>query len=263
MSIMATETRFFRAVLCFFIPALILAGCQSIPDPADYIVKKGGIYLVTSPARAQIWIDGTNSYKVTADSVYNLEAGSYIVTLKHFGYRDSTFTVQVEKGICDIMTINLAPCQLLDSVGSALVYAFNGSSEAKPAGITFSSGLANNFLNRDTVDFFYLEKDTTLRSPDYLSNSTVGEHKRVSYFLLSANKDINDLAPVPKQYVEGDPDWLSSVPDTTSGYFFVYDSDKHYSKILINKKILKTGTSPNSLEIIGYYNLIPDDLNFK
>ncbi len=57
----------------------------------------GSIYLTSEPNGAKILLLGTDTKKVTPDSIVNLESGLYEVTLQLENYKDTSFAVQVFK----------------------------------------------------------------------------------------------------------------------------------------------------------------------
>lgn len=232
-------------------------GCQSIPDPVDYVIKRGGIDLRSFPDTAYIYVDGIYTHKATRDSVIDLEPGDYLVTLKRFGYTDTSFSVTVTKGACQQLYIVLAPHQVLDSAGPATLFWSDGVVEQKPSGLVLATGLAFNINQKDSVDFFYFKNDGVLMSPHYVTN-----RNKKSFFLPTNYYDLKDGLSVPKRYTQGDSDWKDTLPDSTTGYFYVYDSNKHYSKIKITKWT-NSRTDSASIIINGYYNLFADSLSFR
>ncbi len=58
-------------------------------------VKLGKIILYSAPVDADIFLFGTDTDKNTPDSLTNLSAGVYEITLKKEGYFDSTFTIEM------------------------------------------------------------------------------------------------------------------------------------------------------------------------
>ncbi len=67
---------------------------------ADEIVvegphNQGKLVIVSEPAGAQIFLMGTNTNRVTPDSILGLESGDYQITLKKESCFDTTFKVKV------------------------------------------------------------------------------------------------------------------------------------------------------------------------
>lgn len=60
-------------------------------------IESGSVYLESSPAGAQIFLEGINTNKITPSTIENLDEGSHQFTLKLSGYKDTTFSVNVIK----------------------------------------------------------------------------------------------------------------------------------------------------------------------
>lgn len=259
---MKENIRFFISVVLLGFIVFFSGACESSPNPDDYILKKGGLDITSYPAKAQIWLNGLNSYKVTRDSIINLDPGTYKVTLVSPGYFDSTFQVTVSLGIAKHLEIDLSDSKIYDTIPASSIYKTDLVSETKNSGIVLSAGVAFTMSGPDSVDFFYSSYDSTLRSPD-AATTELRTYSRKSRFLKTTLHDVADGAPVPKAYSEADPDWTDFIPDTLTSYFFVYDFDQHYSKVKISKKFPTSGSDPSWLEVIGYYNMRKDNLLFK
>ena len=52
----------------------------------------------------QIWLDGINTLKTTADTIKFINEGVHSVTLKLQDYRDTTFSVSVSGGQTGVVT---------------------------------------------------------------------------------------------------------------------------------------------------------------
>ena len=59
--------------------------------------EKGSIFLSSEPPNAKIYLNNSATEKYTPDSLYNLKQGYYKITLKRAGYRDTSFTVNLER----------------------------------------------------------------------------------------------------------------------------------------------------------------------
>ena len=59
------------------------------------LVKTGNIYLETNPAGAQIFLDSTNTGKITPDTLKNILTGLHTIILKKSNYLDTTLIVNV------------------------------------------------------------------------------------------------------------------------------------------------------------------------
>lgn len=83
---------FFSAVLFLF----IILGCRE--DVVQFSIEQStaDVIIKSNPNNAQIFLDNSFSGKFTPDTLINLEPGSYLLTLKLDGFRDSSTTIVVE-----------------------------------------------------------------------------------------------------------------------------------------------------------------------
>lgn len=59
----------------------------------------GSILIDSNPQGAKIFLLGTNTNKLTPDSILNLESGDYEITLKRVPYEDTTLVANVKSGL--------------------------------------------------------------------------------------------------------------------------------------------------------------------
>lgn len=94
-------------VYVFLLTFMLLISCDkeistSAPEPPP---GKSQINISSNPASAKIYLNGKNTGSITPDSITFLEEGFYKITLKKTLFRDTSFTVQLnkdEKKIFDI-----------------------------------------------------------------------------------------------------------------------------------------------------------------
>ena len=157
---------FFLIGVCFF------QSCVDKIVVADVGPPQGKIILESEPPGAQIFLLGTNTNKVTPDSLMALKSGNYEVTLKKPDYRDTTITITVYDSLTTSQIIIL---KSIFSTGSIFI-------ETQPAG-------AGIFLDSVNID------KTT---PDTIKNIIVGDHqltlKKANYvdtsFVVAVQKDM-------------------------------------------------------------------------
>ncbi len=75
---------------------------------------EGKIFLDSSPRGANIFLLGTDTKKITPDSISKLESGVYSTTLKLAGYKDTTFDVNV---LSNLKTTKLITLKKLEAAG--------------------------------------------------------------------------------------------------------------------------------------------------
>jgi len=245
--------------------SVLFVSCNSSPNPDEYVISKGGILAATLPESGfQILVDRRNTGKVTPDSIINLEAGKYTVSLTKYGFYDTTYDVNVTLGYCIADTVNMTNLRFLKYF-STVVYMGVGDSAGKPGALVFSNGVQAGVKDTNKIDLLYYYDDSGKPPSAYLSTPSLLTwwSSRSTYFLLTNSTDITDGAPVPKAYSAGDSDWKKSVPDTISTYFFAYNTEGYYTKLKITNKNGTSMLDSAWVQLSGYYNLTPNSLNFK
>jgi hypothetical protein len=231
---------------------LLIASCNSNTSnpvnnpPADV----GSIYVQSTPAGAQIWVDGNNSTKTTPDSVTNLSAGNHAVTLKLLGYLDDIDTITVQGGLQTQLQRNLVQDYriLFDSIK---IWESGGTSAAQPSGIILKSGTASSILSGSNtgVDIYYSTGGGLVLASMFDIN------QRPTSFLVSAGTNIADRVASPLYSTS----WVTQISDQTNTYFYLYDNDHHYSKMIITSR----GNDGHKWLIVKwYYNINAFDIRF-
>lgn len=223
------------------------------PDPT----VTGKIYIQSTPVGAQIWVDGNNSGKVTPDSVPNVTTGTRSVTLKLSGYRDTTFTMNVVQNTTVSKSVTLTSTLSTVTYTNVRIWEITGTTAAQPSGLSLVSGRAlstSTAGQKDSVDIYYFSNATTfeLRTPTSAINS------RTTKFLSGGGTNLTD--GVDASTVSGS--WLNQLPDTQSNYFFLYDQDGHYSKMIITNLGGGTPGNPAYMDVTWIYNLTAGDVRF-
>jgi hypothetical protein len=70
-----------KLILLLLIPLVMLITSCDSDDPFTP-TPTGNIYLTSIPAGAEIWIDGSNTFKTTPDTINDVDEGVRSVTLK-------------------------------------------------------------------------------------------------------------------------------------------------------------------------------------
>jgi PEGA domain. len=243
-----------------------ISACQSLPNPVDYVVSKGGIAVASNPPGAKIWVDGVYTGKVTPDSIISIELKNYNVKLTCFGYTDTAFTVSVILGNAKQSNVDLTTHKTLNFFTNTVLYQTDLTEEKQPGGIILSTGASALITGPEKakVDFFYLKDASVFISPDTIDHqpdrdpSSPGH--RTTYFFWTQNTNLTDsLAPPPLN----SPYWINFVPDTLKGYFYAYDADKHYSKLKISSSSKSVTGDTAWVKLTGYYNITAENDVFK
>lgn len=224
------------------------------PEPA---AQKGSIYITSDPSGAQIWNNNANTNKVTPDSITALDAGTYSITLKYQGLRDTTISVTVNAG--QISRLNVKMPLSVVTFGPLRIWETTGTSASQPSGLVLSTGQAFGIssADKDKVDLFY----HSLINPPYevASANLASGLTRTTYFLVGNSTNLTDTTSAPAKTSS----WVKTVLDTETKYIFVYDQDQHYSKFQIVGTGGGTPGTPAYLDVKWIYNKTPNDRRFQ
>jgi hypothetical protein len=225
---------------------LFIASCEDSSTDPDTTPTTGNLFVQSTPVGAQIWVDGTNTGKVTPDSVKNLSAGTHSLTLKLDGYKDTVQTnVTITAGFTTSKLITLTRASL--SFGPVRLWETTGTTAAQPSGLDLSTGLAYGIssVDKDKVDIFYSSTGFVVRSANGSSGMT-----RITSFLVGSGTNLNDGVDSPAATAA----WLTQIGDREANYVFLYDNDLHYSKMKITSWGGGTPGNPAWVEVQLIYN---------
>ncbi len=213
----------------------------------------GQLIVESTPAGAEIWLNGNNSGFATPHTFSDLAEGVYEVMLKLTNYADTTINVTVIPGHSEKINIELTP--KYEVYGPVRLWETVGTSADQPSGLDLSSGLAYGISSndKDKVDIYYSSDGFIVRSASDHSQMT-----RVTWFKVGQGTDLNDGADSPVK----DDSWTNSMSDRESNYVFLYDNDHNYSKL----KIVAWGGgepgNPAWVEVQWIYNKATDNTKF-
>jgi hypothetical protein len=232
-----------------FLLGLFIISCEdTTTDPGGSTPTTGNLAVVSTPVGAQIWVDGTNTGKVTPDTVKNLSAGTHSLTLKLDGYKDSVQTgITITAG--QTASRNITLTRAASTFGPVRIWETTGTDTTQPSGLDLSSGTAygigSSSSNRDKVDIYYSSNGFVIRSANAASGLT-----RVTSFKVGGGTNLND--GVDSESATGT--WASSMGDREPNYVFLYDNDQHYSKLKITSWGGGTPGNPAWVEVTFIYN---------
>lgn len=248
-----------KKYLSFFIIlllGLLIASCDDDPTgPGTIDDETGGILVQSTPAGAEIWLDGTNTGKTTPDSLVDLDEGSYQVTLSLSGYRDTTVTANVTAGFQSSIQVTLSRSS--SRFGPVRLWETTGTTAAQPSGLDLSSGMAYGISgdSADVVDIYYSSSGFVIRSSDDVN-------ARSTVFYLGNSDNLDDGEDSPLAQNAGQGGWTDRVSDTAQNYFFLFDSDLHYAKMIITDMGGGTPGNPAWVEVEWIYNDGVNDQEF-
>lgn len=152
---------------------------ENVYENFNFVPPTGSIFIVSSPQGAGIILDGTNTGKVTPDSVTNVSTGQHSMTLSLSGYQDTTVSVIVQGGLQTAKFIQLTSTLSTTMYGPVRLYETAGTTAAQPAGLDLSAGIAYviSGSDNDKVDIYYSTSGTggtpyLLQSADLYPNLT-------------------------------------------------------------------------------------------
>lgn len=220
------------------------------PTPA----KKGGIIITSAPAGATIKLNGTATGKVTPDSLKDLSAGTYQVTLSLTNYRDTTISVTV-----DSMYVNRFVQMTMNPIVEVTysnIQLFEQSSSSF-SGLKLSTGTRVSSSGAD-ADIFL--ETTDLKSQDQRTPAVTNPN--VTYF---------DNSPTATNLLDGvasntfsATSWAKSKARSSTTYSFLYTKSGNYVKLKCTSFGGGTGPSdPDRWVIVSYrYNQTVGDKRF-
>lgn len=247
-----------KLILLLIIPfaGMLITSCDSTEDPITPAAK-GNLFLTSNPAGAQIWLDGVNTSKVTPDTVKDLDAAVYSVTLKLTDYNDTTFSISVSAGQTSVVTnIALVSNMMKTLYGPVRIYETTGTTAQQPSGLDLSSGNAWGISSDSSglVDVYYSSNGFLVQSA-HLSPSLVRE----TDFLVGNSANLFDEEDSP---LRNTGTWTDNISDTETNYVFLYDHDGHYSKLKIVNMGGGVPGEPAWVEVQWYYNDVQLDNRF-
>ncbi|MCK7517252.1 MAG: PEGA domain-containing protein [Ignavibacteriales bacterium] len=205
----------------------MITSCDTSNDPITP-APEGNVFVSSNPAGAQIWIDGTNTLKTTADTVKNVDEGVHSITLKLEDYRDTTFSISVTGGQTSIVSnVTLVSNILTELFGPVKIYETTGTSATQPSGLDLSTGLAYGVSSAQNglVDIYYSSSGFLVQSADLYPNLV-----RETDFFVSSATGLFDGEDSP---LRNTGTWTNNIGDRENNYVFLYDHDGNYSKLKI------------------------------
>ena len=236
----------------------MFSSCSDSTSTEPVVPDTGNLIVSSTPAGAQIIIDGTNSGFSTPHTFSDQDAGTYTVTLQLENYADTSMNAVVVKDQDINVNITLTP--LYQSFNSIKIYETTGTTAAQPSGLDLSSGNAygtSDAANRGNIDIYYYSSSDgstyLVQSASLNSNMT-----RETYFKVASGTNLNDGTD---SEVKGSS-WTTSMGDREANYVFLYDADGHYSKLKITSFGGGNVGDPAWLELTWIYNKAKDNILF-
>jgi hypothetical protein len=242
---------FFLSLIIIF--GFIFSSCKKNDNNPIADNPVGNIYIFSIPASADIWLDGTDTKKITPDSLTNIRVGEHIVILKATNYKDDSVHINIQDGshitinrtlLSDISTSLYGPIQIWDTTAAS----------SFPNGIILKTGRSSLTTSggKDSVDFYYSVNGLVITTP---SNNI---NHRITSFFVGLSTILNDSIASPTVL----DSWLTQVQNSETNYFFIFDSDSHYSKMIITDTSPGSAGNPAWIKVKWLYNNKPNDRRF-
>ena len=242
-----------KLILLLIIPLVMLITSCDSDDPSTP-TPTGSIYLTSIPAGAAIWIDGSNTFSTTPDTINDVDQGVRSVTLMLQDYRDTTFSVTVSEGQLSVVTnVVLISDISTELYGPVRIYEIYNTPASQPSGLDLSDGMAYGVSSpeADLIDiYFYSDaggNSYLIQSADLYPNLI----RETDFFVSSATNLFDEMdSPLRNTGV-----WTDNIDDTENNYVFLYDHDGHYSKMkIVNRGGGGGPGDPSWVDIQWYYN---------
>ncbi|HOJ18593.1 MAG: PEGA domain-containing protein [Ignavibacteriales bacterium] len=240
-----------------FAISMLFVSCEDTATDPIVTVVKGSVYVQSTPVGAQIWVNNTNTGKVTPDTVANLDSGNVAITLKLAGFVDSTVTVNILPNQVRQLAVTLT--QVLNAVkyGPVKIWETSGTTAAQPSGLVLSSGNAYGIsgTSKDSVDIYYSSTGWLVKSAHLTSLPRTAYFKAAGAGIIN----INDGVASSTQ----DASWGDNMIDrNTNGYYFIKTHDGNYVKIVVSAFGGGTAGNPAWVEVTWWYNKTVGDKRF-
>ena len=251
-----------KIILLLIIPflGLVISSCDSSNDPMTPVITKGNIYITSSPAGAQIWVDGVNTSLTTPDTVINIEEGVREHNFKVARLQRHNYRYQCYCGADKCTWANCSCFRFYTTLhGPVKIYESFGTSAAQPSGLDLSTGNAWGISSDSSgVVDIYFYSDQGGNSYLIQSADLAGLIRQTDFFVgSSTNLYDEEDSPIRNNT------WASSIDEAEDNYVFLYDHDGHYSKFKIVNRGGGTGLGdPAWVNVQWYYNNAAQDERF-
>jgi len=245
-----------KLILLLIIPfVMLITSCDS--DDPFTPTPTGNIYLTSIPADAEIWIDGSNTFQTTPDTINDVDEGVHSLTLKLQDYNDTTFSVTVSEGQTSVFTnivlVSDINTTFYGTAPSVRIYETYGTSASLPSGLDLSSGMAYGVSSPEAnlVDIYFYSDASGVSYLIQSADLHTGLIRKTD-FLISSGTNLFDGDDSP---LRSTGTWTNKINDTENNYVFLYDHDGHYSKFKIVTRGGGSGPGdPSWVDVQWYYN---------
>jgi hypothetical protein len=183
-----------------------------------------------------------------------LTTGTHIVILKLTDYLNDTVSVNVQDGSHIALNRTLLSDKSVTNYGPITIWATTVDSVIFPRGIILKAGRSSLLASggKDSVDIYYSSNGLVITTSTSLIN------KRSTSFFVGLSTKLNDSIESPTVL----DSWVTQIQNSQANYFFLYDTDSHYSKMIITESGSSTSTSPAWIKVQWLYNNKQNDRRF-
>ncbi len=222
--------------LIFITAAISLFLINSCVDKYELIEpkpeKNGTVFIDSDPDSASIFLLGTETGKVTPDSLTGLETGEYEISLKKENFVDTTFSVQVYSGKTTSAFVEM----------KKILYHGVIVFESEPAGAEIFSG--DSSLGKTTPDSLI-----NLKPGTYTFTFRLANYEDTTFsVVLGKNRRIVKFVQMKKSLTEGSI-FVTSQPDSAGIYLDGVATNKITPDTLVN---IPKGSHQLTLKRNGY-----------
>ena len=245
------ELFFFLFVILIF--GFFLSSCKKNDNNPITTSPVGNIYIFSDPVSAHIWLDGTDTKEITPDSLTNLKIGNHVIILKSNNYLDDTVLVNIQDGSHITLNRTLISDNSISIYGPIQIWDTSGTTSL-PSGIILKTGRSSltSSGGKDSVDLYFLSNGLVLTTPSSSINN------RITSFFVGLSTNLNDSTESPSALNS----WVTQVQSSETNYFFIFDSDSHYSKMTITERDPGSSGNPAWIKVKWLYNNKPNDRRF-
>lgn len=247
----------------YFLPAAALVISVMFFSCSDDATKpeapaastKGGIYIQSDPPGARILYNNIDNNMFTPDTISNLEAGNYSITLKSDGLRDTTISVAVTAGQLTKLNVKLPVSYLVFAPDT--IWTISDTTHAQ-GGYSLSDGKFYSISSpdKDKIDFYY---QSTSYGPFIITSAD--QHSglaRQTFFKIGGTDHLFNGDPAPLK----DDSWDKKVYDDRTHFIFLHDNEQHYSKLIILGLGGNSQGKPGWIRLKWLYNQTKNDRRF-
>jgi hypothetical protein len=245
-------------IMSFFLSLIIISGfllssCKKNDNNPIAANPVGSVYIYSVPVSAHIWLDGTDTKKITPDSLINIKAGDHLIILKANNYTDDSVHINIQDGSHITLNRTLLSDNSISLYGPIQIWDTTAASSF-PNGIILKTGRSSFITSggKDSVDFYYSSNGFFVKTP------SININNRITLFFVGLSTNLNDSISSPTVL----DSWLTQVQIPEANYFFIYDSDSHYSKMIITESNTGSGGNPSWIKVKWLYNNRPNDRRF-